>query len=113
MKTSGHVLIYMPEHPFANRSYVPEHRIILEKKLGRYLNAEEIVHHINMKNNDNRPENLMIVHSQTEHNNLHWNFVKTIQQLMEFQIIIFDRDTRAYKINLAKFGELDNGISKM
>ena len=60
--TQGYVAIYNPYHPFANnRGYVVEHRLIMEKKINRFLRKEEVVHHINNIKTDNRIENLMIV----------------------------------------------------
>ena len=64
----GYILISITEHPNANGTgYVREHRLIVEKKIGRYLTRDEQVHHINGIKNDNRLKNLYLFSSNSDH----------------------------------------------
>lgn len=63
----GYIIIYRPEHPHAKKGYVLEHRLVVEKKLGRYLRPWEVVHHQNGIKDDNRPENLELFPSDAQH----------------------------------------------
>jgi len=69
--TFGYVMIYCPKHPSANSNgCVKEHRLIMERHLGRFLTRKEIIHHINGIKDDNRIENLQVL-NQKEHFRIH------------------------------------------
>jgi hypothetical protein len=63
----GYVRIFQPDHPRATKGgWIFEHRWIVEQQLGRYLERDEHVHHLNHERADNRPENLQLL-SALEH----------------------------------------------
>ena len=67
----GYIYIFKPEHPFATkRDYVLEHRLVMEKYLGRYLKPKEVVHHEGEKD-DNRIEKLMLFADNVKHKEYH------------------------------------------
>ena len=61
-KNKTYKLIYSPGHPFADRhGYVREHRFIMERYLGRYLQPNEIIHHLDGDGLNNAISNLQIM----------------------------------------------------
>lgn len=70
--SSGYLFLLKPEHLFCNSNgYYPEHRLIMEKKIGRILKREERIHHVDENKLNNSPENLMLFKNVSEHMKFH------------------------------------------
>lgn len=63
VRKDGYVLVAPP----SGGEYVLEHRVVMERVLGRPLQPEEVVHHKNGNPSDNSPENLQLFASQADH----------------------------------------------
>ena len=61
----GYVVVHTPD-----RGTVLEHRLVMERIVGRRLSFDETVHHRNQIKSDNRPENLELL-DRAEHTRLH------------------------------------------
>lgn len=68
----GYVWEWCPTHPRAAHGVVPQHRLAVEVRLGRFLTKRERVHHRNRCRWDNRPENLELHESHASHMREHW-----------------------------------------
>lgn len=68
----GYCIISYTGHPYNQKSVqVPLHRVVMENAIGRYLNEEEVVHHIDYNKENNNISNLMLLKNASEHAKLH------------------------------------------
>lgn len=59
INAGGYAKVFAPDEPGANKSgHILEHRLVMQRHLGRGLLPQENVHHINGVKDDNRLENL-------------------------------------------------------
>lgn len=78
VRSDGYVIVVAPDdHPHpcdefkgSGLKYVLEHRLVMEKKIGRYLKNDEVVHHIDGNPSNNSPENLQLM-ERGEHASMH------------------------------------------
>ena len=71
MLRNGYLLTYVPEHPHAHKDgYAMLHTVLMERSIGRYLEPDEVVHHVNHIRDDNRLENLKLM-TKHEHCSMH------------------------------------------
>lgn len=67
VKHLEYIKIHQPNHPFADKTgYIREHRLIIEKQIGRYLLPEEQTHHLGTRKN-NDIHKLMLFNSFNAH----------------------------------------------
>lgn len=76
---------------------VLSHRAVVEKILGRRLSKNEVVHHKNEIHTDNRPENLIVFPSLSEHSKYHkWLEVvglKSLRLINSYEDFVFSGKT--------------------
>ena len=71
----GYIYQYSPLHPFKGKyEHILEHRLVMEKHLGRYLKPTEYCHHKNGNPGDNRIRNLFLCKDRMTHRRLHFNY---------------------------------------
>ena len=88
IKSGKYFLVYAPGHPHAkSKGHVYEHRYVVEKILGRFLETREHVHHIDGDGNNNEPDNLQVLISQdhsrrtiADHPGIHVNGVAALNR---------------------------------
>ena len=84
ISSGGYVLIYKPEHPDAYKGgYVMEHKLIMEKHLGRPLQWKEEIHHLDQNKTNNEIDNLHLFDNTVQHQNYHKFLRDTTMEVIE------------------------------
>lgn len=92
----GYVLIYNPEWASASNTpgcwhgYVFEHRMAIEKYIGRMLNRTEVVHHLDGNKENNKLENLFLCRDAKEHEIIHQLEQRFTESLVAAGKVYFD-----------------------
>lgn len=108
----GYVQLCVKDHPNADvLGYVMEHRIMMEMKIGRFLEPHEVVHHLNEKKHDNRLSNLELM-SHTDHTVMHHTGAKRSKETKD--LIAKKMKARlAEKKNHPMYKDVDDELIKL
>ncbi len=108
-KIQGYIMRLVTEHPFiGKRGYVREHRLVMEKHLGRFLEPTEIIHHKDQNRENNDLSNLELQGNQKEHmkddshligkRNSHGQFVANEPIFSEIKYRFYNKNTKTTRI---------------
>ena len=76
--TKTYTFVLSKKHPFCNKKgYMSEHRLVMEKHLGRYLTPQEVVHHFDFNKQNSQIDNLHLFKNNPEHSKYH-HFLKRL-----------------------------------
>lgn len=97
----GHyVLIKSHGHPRAtNNGTVREHILVVERQIGRFLNNEECIHHIDFIKHNNDPSNLFLCKNNDEHLAIHRSLNTCVEILLAGGQLYFDHVKRRYAVH--------------
>lgn len=95
--SDGYVMVHIGGDKKENgwSSYRKEHLVVIEEQLGRSLNKEEIVHHIDGQKQNNIEDNLWIC-NHSEHKIAHQSLQEIGYDLIQRGLIRFDRESGRY-----------------
>ena len=96
IRNDGYVLIHSPSHPHAINGYILEHRLVMEKSLGRYLKSNEHIHHIDGNRSNNSINNLLLVKGSRGHIALFNSIHPVCRELIARGYIGFDKARGVY-----------------
>jgi len=87
--SNGYRVILSKEHPHRDRdNYVSFHRMVVEKKIGRYLTKDEVIHHLDGDKLNNDLDNLFVC-SKSQHRTLHNDLERIAYKLYKTNKIKF------------------------
>lgn len=93
----GYVVLADPTHPQGNNGLIKEHRLVMEQKLGRFLERHEVVHHIDCDKQNNDPANLVVM-DKSQHAHAHGSIEDCVKKLISMNVLWFNNKTLKYEV---------------
>ncbi|MGP4073796.1 HNH endonuclease [Piscibacillus sp. B03] len=108
----GYILLCIKTHPNSDvLGYVFEHRVMMEVKLERYLEKDEVVHHKNGVKHDNRLNNLELM-THGEHSSMH-NKNRTYSLEMRKKVSQSTKERFKDKTNHPSYKDIDQRVIEL
>lgn len=92
----GYPLKVLPNHPRASQGKVAVHILVMEEYLGKPLEKNQIVHHIDLDRGNFDITNLYVCESTSEHSKVHWQIQFLIRELFSMGLVAFDKNKGQY-----------------
>lgn len=108
----GYVKVWEPEHPRANKGWIPEHIYIMERHLGRPITRDEEVDHKNGLRADNRVSNLQVM-TKAEHRKKTWEDRREEQMVLRAEAAIARRAEKERAKAETKLEELEAEVAAL
>jgi hypothetical protein len=96
LSSHGYVLIKVSHGSF---TWEYEHKLKMEKKLGRKLKKGEVIHHIDKDRTHNWLYNLLLCEDNLEHIKIESTFTPLVKHLMKAGVVKFNRKKKEYYLN--------------
>ena len=94
---NGYTGLFNPKHPYVGGSgYIMEHRLNIEKDIGRFLLPTEIVHHIDGNKGNNKIENLVLCKNKSNHKFLHAKMENFMYKLIRRGKVYYDKEKNEF-----------------
>lgn len=101
INSGGYICTWVGKHTLDDKAggYYLEHRLIAELMLGRSLEEEERVHHIDSNKINNVPSNLFVCLDDKHHRNVHSQLERVSMELVQCGAIKFDHASGQYYLD--------------
>lgn len=93
-------LAVMAQRRYQDNVVVAEHRLVVARSIGRPLAKDEVVHHVNGIKDDNRLENLRLLHERAHHPMLTLQEAQKRLVSLESRVVVLEAENVLFRVAL-------------
>jgi hypothetical protein len=101
INNNGYVEVWIGKHTKEDKvgGYYREHKLLKELQIGRLLNDNDIIHHVDGNKTNNSVDNLVVCAGHYEHRKLHGQLERVTMELVRAGVIKFNHESNEYYID--------------